>query len=94
MKKYEGKSKAWYFLIISLRDIHFGLVRKCDEIAHDAWKALVDKYEALDKKQESLNEVTNRWKKCKIKDTRLDPYIWFYDLYNLNLNLDQIKAKF
>ena len=38
MKIYEGKSKAWGFLIISLTDIPFGLVRQCDENVYDAWK--------------------------------------------------------
>ena len=38
MKIYEENSKAWDFLIISLTDIPFGLVRKCDENEHDAWK--------------------------------------------------------
>ena len=62
MNIYEGKSKAWYFLIISLIDIPFGLVRQCDENAHDARKYLIEKYEVSDKKQESLNAVTNRGK--------------------------------
>ena len=73
MKIYEGNSKVWDFLITSLTDILFGMVRQCDESAHDLWKALVDKYGLSDHKQESLNEVTNRWNKCKIKNTRLDP---------------------
>ena len=61
MKIYEGNSKAWDFLIISLTDIPFGLVRQCDENSHDAWKALIEKYEVLDEKQKSLNEMKNRW---------------------------------
>ena len=51
IKIYEGKSKSWYFLIISLTDIHFGLVRKCDKNSHDALKALIDKYEVSDENQ-------------------------------------------
>ena len=47
-----------------------------------------------DEKQESLNEVTNRWNKCKIKDTSLYPVIWFNDLYNLNLKLKNIKTDY
>ena len=38
MKIYEGKSKACNFLIISLTDIPFDMVRHCDENSHDAWK--------------------------------------------------------
>ena len=60
MNIYEGNSKACDLLIISLTDICFGLVSKRDENAHDAWKALINKYKISDKKQESLNEVTNR----------------------------------
>ena len=45
MKIYEGNYKAWNFPRISLTDIPFGLVRQCDENAHEAWKALIDKYE-------------------------------------------------
>ena len=48
MKIHEGKSKAWGFLIISFTEIPFGLVNKCDENVHDAWKALIEKYEVLD----------------------------------------------
>ena len=77
-----------------MTDILLGLVRQCDENANDAWKALIDKYEVSDEKQESLNEVTNGWKNCKIKGTSLDPYIWFNDLYNFNLKFKKIKAKY
>ena len=59
MKIYEGNSKAWDFLIISLTDITFGLVSQCDENAHHARKDLIDKYEVSDEKKESLNEVKN-----------------------------------
>ena len=58
MKIYEGKSKAWDLLIISLTDIPFGLVRQCDDNAHGEWKALMEKYEVSYEKQKSLNEVS------------------------------------
>ena len=38
LKIYEGNSKAWYFLIIRLTEIPFGMVRQCFENAHDAWE--------------------------------------------------------
>ena len=44
MEIYEGNSKAWYLLIITLLDIPFGIVRQCDENAHEALKSLIDKY--------------------------------------------------
>ena len=47
-----------------------------------------------DEKHESLNEVANRWNNCKIKDTSLDPEIWFNELYILNLKFKNIKAKY
>ena len=47
-----------------------------------------------DKKQESLNEVTNRWNNLNIKDTGIYPYILFNGLYNLNLKFKKIKAKY
>ena len=94
MKIYEGNSKAWDFLIISLTEIPFGLVRQCDENAHDAWKALMDRYKVSYEKQEILNEVTNRRNNCKIKETSLDPSIWFHALYNLNLKFKKIKSKY
>ena len=34
MKIYEGNSKAWGLLIISLIDISSGLVRQCDNNSH------------------------------------------------------------
>ena len=55
MKIYEGNSKEWDFLMIILTDIPFCLVIQCDENAHDAWKALIYKYEVSDEKQESFN---------------------------------------
>ena len=61
---------------------------------HDAWRSLIGKYEISDKKQESLNDVTNRCKNCKIKDASLYLYIWFNELYNLNLKLNKIKEKY
>ena len=48
MKIHGGNSKAWCFLIISFTDITFGLVNKCDENVHNAWKALINKYEVSD----------------------------------------------
>ena len=94
MKIYEGNYKAWYFIIIILTDKLVGLVRQCDENAHEARKALIDKYEVSDEKQESLNEVTNRWNNCSIKDLIQDPDIWFNELYNLKLNFKNIKARY
>ena len=47
-----------------------------------------------DEKQESLNEFTNRWNNCRIKDTSQDPYIWFNDIFNLSLKFKNIKAKY
>ena len=93
-KIYEGISKKWDLLIISSTEINFGLVRQCDENTHDAWKALIEKYEVSDEKQKSLNGVTNRWNNCKVKYTSLDPDIWFNELYNLNLNFKNINAKY
>ena len=48
----------------------------------------------LHEKQERLNEVTNRWNNCKIKDTSLDPDILFIEIYNLNLKFKKIKEKY
>ena len=77
MNIYEGNSKAWDVIIISLTDIPSGLVRQYDENSHVSWKALIDKYEVSDENQESLNEVKNRWNNCRIKDISQDPDIWF-----------------
>ena len=54
----------------------------------------MDKYEMSYDKQESLNEVTHICNNCKIKDTSLDPEIWFNELYNANLKFKNIKAKY
>ena len=75
LKIYEGNSKAWYFVVISLIYTPFGLVRQCNENAHETWKALIDKYEVSDEKQESLNEMSNRCKNCRINYTSQDPAI-------------------
>ena len=47
-----------------------------------------------DEKQESLNEAKNRRNNCKIKDNSIDPYIWFTEIYNLNLKFKKIKSKY
>ena len=52
------------------------------------------KYEVPDEKQDILNEVTNRWNNCKVKDTSHDLEIWFNELYNLNLKFNNIKKKY
>ena len=75
-------------------EITFVPASKCDQIAHDTQKALIEKYEVSNEKQESMNEGTKRWNNCKIKDTSLDPGIWFNELYNLNLQFKKIKAKY
>ena len=82
------------FLIVSLIDTPSGLVRQWEKISHDEWKSIIYKYEVLDDKQESLNEIRNRWNNFNIKDTSLDPYIWFNAMYNLNLRFKNIKAKY
>ena len=70
------------------------MVSKCDENAYDTWKALIEKYEVSDETQERLNEVTNRWNNCKIRNTSLDPDILFIEIYNLNLNFKKIKERY
>ena len=51
LKIYEGNIKAWDYLIISLRDITFGLVIQCNKNAHETWMAPIDKYEVSEEKQ-------------------------------------------
>ena len=41
-------------------DTDFGLVSQCNEDTHESWKAIIDKYEVSDEKQESLNKFPNR----------------------------------
>ena len=94
MNIYEGNSKAWDVIIISLTDIPSGVVRQCDDHSNESWKDLIRKCKVSDDKQESLNEVTNRWNKFSIDDTSQDPDIWFNELYNLNLKFMNIKAKY
>ena len=47
-----------------------------------------------DNKQESINEGTNKWNSYRIKDTSQYPDIWFYEVFNINLNLKKIEAKY
>ena len=75
-------------------DIPFGLARQCNENSHEAWKALIEKYEVPDETQDSLNEVTNIWNNFRIKDTSQDPDIWSNEIFNLNLKFEKIKAKY
>ena len=94
MNIYEGNSNQWGLPIIIWTETTFRLVRQYDENEHEFWKALMEKYKVSEEKQESLNEVTNRWNKCSIKDTSQDSDIWFNELYSLNLKFKKIKAKY
>ena len=69
------------------------MVRNCDKNTHEAWKDLIYKYEVSDYQQESLNDLTNRWKNFRIKETSQYPDVWFNALFNLNLNFKRIKSK-
>ena len=33
------------------------------------------------------------WNTCRVKEKIQDPYIWFNELYNVNLKLKKIKGK-
>ena len=57
-------------------------------------KSLMGKYEVSYAKPESLNDLTNRWNSCRIKYISIDPYIWFNEIYNINLKFKKIKAKY
>ena len=70
------------------------MVRHCVENAHEAWNALIEKYEVSDEKQESFNEVTNRCNNCRMKDTSKYTNIWFNEILYLNLKFNKIKAKY
>ena len=38
--------------------------------------------------------MTNSWNNFNIKDTSLDPYIWFNEIYNFNFKFNNIKAEY
>ena len=60
--------------MIRLSGTHFGLAKQYTENAHALWMEIINKNEVSEKK-ESLNEFTNRWKTCRIKDTSQYPDI-------------------
>ena len=82
LKIYERNSKDYGLPIISLVDIPFVLVRHYNDNSHEAWKALMEKYDVSDEKQESLNDVTNKWNACRINDTSQEPDMRFDELFN------------
>ena len=61
---------------------------------NDAWMALIDKHEVSEEKQDILNEVTNKWNTCRIKDTSQYTGIYFNELYNINLKFNNIKKHY
>ena len=69
------------------------MARQCNDNSHETCKAIVDKYDVSDDKQESLNYVTNRWNKCSIRVTSQYPDISFYEQFNSNVKLNKIKAR-
>ena len=54
----------------------------------------IDIQTVSDEKQDSLSEVTNRWNKCKINNTILEPDVYFIEIYSLNLKFKRMKAKY
>ena len=66
--------------MISLSNTPYGLLRKCNDNAHDAWMALIDQFKFSEEKQESLKKVTNTWNTCRIKDASQDPDKLFNEL--------------
>ena len=59
LEGYEnGNADAWDQLVLSLTGSPFNLIQEANEVAHLAWKILLNKYEVSDEKQESLTDVT------------------------------------
>ena len=68
-----GNADAWDQLVLSLTGSLFNLIQEADEVAHLAWKILLNKYEVLDEKQESLTDVTEEWNSSRLGSTKIDP---------------------
>ena len=69
-------------------------MKQFNENAHDTWIKCIDKYEVSKVKQDILNEFTNKWKMCMIKDMIKDTGVWFNKLYNIKLKCKIIKEKY
>ena len=70
------------------------MARRCNDNAHELWKALIEKYLVLYEKQESLNGVTNGCNTYMIKDSSQNIDIWYNNLYHLNVNFNKFKEKY
>ena len=66
--------------MMSLSEIPFRWARQCNDNEYEVCIELLDKYEVSEEKQESLNDVTNRWNTFRIKYTSQDPGICFNEL--------------
>ena len=68
---YEGNSKAWDFIVISLTNIYFGLVRQCKKMHMELNKGgTTARSRALVRIQIFFNELYNlnlRFKRIKAK---------------------------
>ena len=70
------------------------MARQWNENVNEACKALVEKYDVSDDKQESLNEVTDIWNNSSIRYTSKYPDIWSNEWFNFNLKLNKIRVKY
>ena len=87
-KKYNG---AWDQLVISLSATPFLHIMDYEGDPHRAWVKLVEKYEALSTKSESLSNVVKEWNECKLGSALEDPDDWFAKLFVLNQKFKEIK---
>ena len=89
-----GNADAWDQLVLSLTGSPFNLIQEANEVAHLAWKILLNKYEVSDEKQESLTDVTEEWNSSSLRSTKIDPDDWFSVLFLINSRFEKIKKEY
>ena len=81
-------------MVLGLTGTAFSVIQEADGNAHEAWKLLLDKYDVLSQKQNSLTDVTEEWNNSRLSSVKVDPDDWFTYLYRVNAKFKKIKTKY
>ena len=87
----EMKTKALNFLVMSLSGIAFSYVQDATD-ASEVWNELVDEYEPNE--DVDLYDIQENFTKCKLKNGRENPTLWFKRMEHLNFRLGSIDKTY
>jgi len=92
MDTFKGNKKALTYLIQYTTKHPLDMIYKCTS-AYDAWKILETKYDSKNT-DGNLDSLFDKFSKCSLKSTMVDPDIWFTELDNISGKLSNIDMKY